>query len=79
MHDDQANWPTAMNNNVRDSLAMKSPCNIPGNSFRRNGKGLCFSKFHCKRKLLNEKSVERPWITYSNLLIEFIAFFANFP
>ena len=78
MNDDPANCPTAMNNNVRDYLAMKGPPNIPGNSFPRNGKGLCFSKFHCKRKLLNGKSVERPWIIYSKSAIEFIAFIANF-
>ena len=29
MNDDPANWPTAMNNNVRDYLAMKGPLNIP--------------------------------------------------
>ena len=33
MNDDSANWPTAINNNVRDYLAMKGPPNIPGNSF----------------------------------------------
>ena len=65
MNDDPANWPTAMNNNVRDYLAMKSPPSIPGNSFPRNGKELCFSKFYCKGKLLNGESVERPWIVYS--------------
>ena len=54
-----------MNNNARDYLAMKGPPNIPGNSFPRNVKGLCFSKFHCKRKLLNGESVERPWIICS--------------
>ena len=62
MNDDPANWPTAMNNNVRDYLVVKGSPNIPGNSFPRNRKGLCFSKFHCKRKLLNAESVEKPWI-----------------
>ena len=27
--------------------------------------GLCFSKFHCKRKLPNGEYIKRPWIIYS--------------
>ena len=79
MNDDPANWPTAMNNNVRDYLAMKGPPNIPGNSFPRNGKGLCFSKFHCKRKLLNGESVERPWIVYSKSADRIYCFYCKRP
>ena len=78
MNDDPANWPTAMNNNARDYLAMKGSHNILGNGFPRNGKGLCFSKFHCKRKILNGESVEDLGLYTLSLLIEFIAFIANF-
>ena len=77
MNDDPANWPTAMNNNARDYLAMKGPPNIPENSFPRNGKGLCFSKFHCKRKLLNGESVERPWIIYSKSADKIYCFYCK--
>lgn len=44
---------------------MKGPPDIPVNKFPRNEKGLCFSKFHCKRKLPNGEYVDRPWIIYS--------------
>ena len=77
MNDDPANCPTAMNNNVRDYLAMKGPPNIPENSFPRNGKGLCFSKFHCKRKLLNGESVETPWIIYSKSADKIYCFYCK--
>ena len=77
MNDDPANWPTAMNNNARDYLAIKGPPNIPGNSFPRNGKGSCFSKFHCKRKLLNGESVERPWIIYSKSADKIYCFYCK--
>ena len=42
MNDDPANWPTAMNNNVRDYLAMKGPPNISGTAFQEMGKDCVF-------------------------------------
>ena len=35
-----------INSNVRYDLTLKSPPNIPVNSFLRNEKGLCFTKLH---------------------------------
>ncbi|KAG7159350.1 Zinc finger MYM-type protein 5-like [Homarus americanus] len=53
INDDPASWPSNINRNIRDYLTMKGPPDIPVNKFPRNEKGLCFSKFHCKRKLPN--------------------------
>ena len=61
MNDDPANWPADVNKNATDCLT-KTPPNIPCKGFPKNRKGLCFSKFFCKRKRPNGESVERPWL-----------------
>jgi len=66
MYDEPTSWSAHVNKNVRDYLTIKDPLNSPVNSFPRNEKRLCFSKFHCWRKLPNGKVLkDLGWIMCS--------------
>ena len=60
-HNDGSSMSTVVVN-ISDDLA-SWPADV--NQNLRNEQGLCFSKFHCKRKLPNGECIERSWIIYS--------------
>ena len=65
LSDDRGTWPKVISSSVRNYFVKKGPPKITTEDFPKNEKGLRFSKYHCKRKLSNGETVDRPWEKYS--------------